>query len=371
MMPSPSAAYGGKGPLILGVTWAEMSLAFILIILRAKTASVCPQGQLSSGIFGLRWDFVWVILAFTLALAAQCTMTVSTHYGLGNHQNLLSYDNIVKTNLWSWIAQVIAIIDLVIARIAVIAFLISIQNRTMSKSRYILYGVGGIQALINFIEIILIFKQCTPTEKLWDIDLPGRCDMIDICSKVGFVQGSIGAASDFFLAAYPVYIIGRLQLMKLSTKIGLCLLMGGGLIAGIAGINKTIAIASITNVEDLTYAIYQLNTWVLTEMWFILIFGSIPVLRPFFVRFTQDIKSATGYSSKNRSNTGGYSDGSRNKRESWVQLSEQPSGTWAAQNSAHTDAIHDAEHALRGETPTNTGHHILVTKDTSVISERC
>lgn len=118
-------------------------------------------------------------------------MTVSARYGLGNHQDLLTYDNIVKTNLWSWIAQVLAIIDLVIARIAVIAFLMTIQNRTKSKSKYLLYSVGAIQALINFIEIILIFKQCTPTEKLWDINLPGTCDMIDICSKVGFVQGSM------------------------------------------------------------------------------------------------------------------------------------------------------------------------------------
>lgn len=39
----------------------------------------------------------------------------------------------------------------------------------------------------------------------------------------------IGAAADFFLAAYPIYIIGRLQMMKLSTKVGLCLIMGGGL----------------------------------------------------------------------------------------------------------------------------------------------
>ncbi|CEO60460.1 hypothetical protein PMG11_05087 [Penicillium brasilianum] len=369
MTQSPSVSYGGKGPLILGVTWAEMSLAFILFILRAKTASVYPQGQLSSGVFGLRWDFVWVILAFTVAFSAQVTMTVSARYGLGNHQDLLAYDNIVKTNLWSWIAQVLAIIDLVIARIAVIAFLMTIQNRTMSKSKYLLYSVGGIQALINFIEIVLIFKQCTPTAKLWDINLPGKCEMIEICSKVGFVQGSIGAAADFFLAAYPVYIIGRLQLMKLSTKIGLCLIMGGGLIAGIAGINKTIAIASITHVEDLTYAIYQLNTWVLTEMWFIIIFGSIPVLRPFFVRFTQDIKSVTGYSSKNRSNTGGYSDGSNNKRESWVQLSEQLPGTWASQSSAYADATYDTECAIDDDSPSNKARQILVTKDTSVVSE--
>lgn len=129
------------------------------------------------------------------------------------------------------------------------------------------------------------------------------------------IRTAVGAVADIFLAFYPVYIIGRLQQMRLSLKVGLCLLMSGGIVyvstmllhftilylhrrvantsrsyrAGVAGINKTIA---ITEATDQTYAIAQLNIWVLTEMWFILIFGSIPVLRPFFVRFSQSIKSA-------------------------------------------------------------------------------
>ncbi|KAJ5594910.1 uncharacterized protein N7459_001118 [Penicillium hispanicum] len=368
MADPPDVAYGGRGPLVLGITWAEMGLALVLIILRAKTASVCPTHHLSSGVFGLRWDFIWVLVAFSVALAAQSFMTVSARYGLGNHQDLLSYENIVKTNLWSWIGQVIAVFDLVLARIAVIAFLLSIQSGTVTKTRYLLYFVGSIQAVINVIEIGLIFKQCTPTSKLWDTNLPGTCNMVVVCSQVGFAQGSIGAASDFFLAAYPVYIIGRLQTMKLSTKVGLCLIMGGGLIAGIAGINKTIAIASITHEEDLTYAIYRLNTWVLTEMWFIIIFGSIPVLRPFFVRFTQDIKSATGYSSRSRSNTGYLSD-SRKQRESWMQLSDRPSGPWN-HGSASTQVSRDSEYDQRAGATTIGGKQIMVTRNTTVVSER-
>lgn len=59
-----SPAYGGRGPLLLGVSWAEAAVALILIALRAKTASLCPPGHLlSTGIFGLRWDFCWVIFA--------------------------------------------------------------------------------------------------------------------------------------------------------------------------------------------------------------------------------------------------------------------------------------------------------------------
>lgn len=117
-------------------------------------------------------------------------MTVSVWYGLGTHQNLLSPYNIVQTNLWSWIAQVTAIFDLVIARIAVIAFLSSIQSGTRSKSRYLLYAVGATQAIINVIEVGLIFRQCSPTAKLWDAAIPGTCDGIVLCSQVGYAQGS-------------------------------------------------------------------------------------------------------------------------------------------------------------------------------------
>lgn len=117
-------------------------------------------------------------------------MTVSVHYGLGTHEDLLSYHEIVQTNLWSWVAQAIAMVCMVIARIAVITVLVSLQHRTGSKSKYLLYGVGALQFSINITEIGLIFGQCTPVEKLWDQKIQGACDGIIICSQVGFAQGS-------------------------------------------------------------------------------------------------------------------------------------------------------------------------------------
>ncbi|PLB49693.1 hypothetical protein P170DRAFT_510197 [Aspergillus steynii IBT 23096] len=325
--------YGGRGPLLLGVTWAEAALTLVLFALRAKTASICPPESMSSGIFGLRWDFVWAVFALMIALAAQCTMTVSVKYGLGMHQGLLSDADIVQTNLWSWIAQAIGIVDLAAARCAVIAFLLALQTRTHRKGRWVLFFVGGLQGAINIAEIGVIFHQCNPPRKLWDMSVPGTCDLIDVCLHIGYFQGAVGAAADIFLAFYPVYIIGRLQQMRLGLKIGLCLLMSGGIVAGVAGINKTIAIANITEATDQTYAIAQLNIWVLTEMWFILIFGSIPVLRPFFVRFSQSIKSAA-YSSRNRSDLQ-PDPGSHN--DAWMYLHDRPQLSWASQGSGRGD----------------------------------
>ncbi|KAF7586329.1 hypothetical protein BBP40_009057 [Aspergillus hancockii] len=267
-------------------------------------------------------------------------MTVSVLYGLGTHQPLLSPYNIVQTNFWSWMAQIVAILCLVIARTAVIAFLLSLQGRTSVTGRNVLYVVGALQGLVNVVEVALILKQCDPVGRLWDPNIPGTCDMVVVCSQVGFLQGSIGAAADLFLAFYPIYIIGRLQQMKLSTKITDIETTPR---AGIAGINKTIAIASITH-TDLTYGIYKLNTWVLTEMWFIIIFGSIPVLRPFFVRFTHDIKTAAGNGrSRSQTNPLDYMNGSRPQHESWIQLDERSNSTSVTHIATHAKRSHDGQ----------------------------
>ena len=155
-------------------------------------------------------------------------MTVSVAYGLGNHESVLLPSNIVKTNLWSWIAQILAILTLVVARFAVISFLLALSDRTHRQSRWVLYLVGGLQGIINIVEVVLILQQCQPIQKLWDPTITGTCDLIEICSKVGFLQGSIGAFADLLLAFYPIYIIGPLK-QKWKVKLSLCLIMGGGL----------------------------------------------------------------------------------------------------------------------------------------------
>ena len=57
-----ATALGAKGPLVLGITWTETALALVMVALRAKTASF-SEGNMSSGMFGLRWDCIWVVFA--------------------------------------------------------------------------------------------------------------------------------------------------------------------------------------------------------------------------------------------------------------------------------------------------------------------
>lgn len=106
-------------------------------------------------------------------------------------------------------------------------------------------------------------------------------------------------------------------------------------------------------------------------MWFIIIFGSIPTLRLFFIKFTQDLKSATGFSSRSsgkQSNGQGYMS-DREPRQSWVELSDRPPGSWNPHATAITSATHDSEEAQRREEAEPNDQQILVTKDTVVSEE--
>ena len=124
-----------------------------------------------------------------MAMCAEAFITASVLYGIGNHEAVLSLPDLVTCNLWSWIGQIVAIMALVFARIAAIVFFLSIQGPTHRKLRQAVYAVVALQGLVNTIEVVLILKQCTPTQKLWNPAIPGTCNLIKICSQVGYLQG--------------------------------------------------------------------------------------------------------------------------------------------------------------------------------------
>ena len=118
--------------------------------------------------------------------------------------------------------------------------------------------------------------------------------------------------------------------------------------SGIAGLNKTVAITQNTQLID-SGTTSKVNLWALTEMWFIIIFGSIPVLRACFVRFTQDIKKTAARSS-------GSSPDPSDPDVSWNELHNRSQRVWVTRGSTHA-------------TESCPVQQILVTTDTSVVRE--
>lgn len=258
----------------MGITWAEAALATIAVALRAYSAARLVKKA--------DWDLFWVIVAWVVSMVGQCMLSVSVAYGSGNHITDLTMNDIIVSTKWSWFGQICIIFSIGFGKIAVIALLLRVQGPTHVKKSWILHAVWITNTILNISQTTLILLGCKPVEKVWNNFLPGNCSFRTTTSKVGYFQGSWAAASDVVLATYPFFIFWTLNL-SWKRKLALCSLMGGGYIAAIAGIMKTIYIKLITTTEDVTYAIHPLLIWAFTECWLIIILGSIPQLRVVFV----------------------------------------------------------------------------------------
>ncbi|KAL9585096.1 MAG: hypothetical protein Q9212_001722 [Teloschistes hypoglaucus] len=230
-------------------------------------------------------------------MVAQIMITVSTLSGLGNHIGLLWVPQLVKALRWSWIGQIIAVQAIGFGKIAVIAFLLRIQERNskLKKLAWFLYFIAVSNVIINIDQMILILLQCSPSRKLWNPSVPGTCYHIRRTNNVGYFQGSWAAASDLALAVYPVVVFWSLKI-GMRVKIGLCFLMAGGFVAAAAGIVKTVYIKLISVEADPTYAISTLVIWAYTENWLVLILGSLPPLRSLFMRLFDQVSTSASRS---------------------------------------------------------------------------
>ncbi|KAG8156367.1 hypothetical protein KVR01_013819 [Diaporthe batatas] len=190
--------------------------------------------------------------------------------------------------------MVSAIIGIVIGKLAIIAFLDQIRGRHKGRP-WFLWFIGASNIVVNITVVITIFLQCSPVEKIWDERVPGQCNVRASNLKYAYFQGSYSAVSDAALAIYPIYLIWGLQ-VTMRMKIGLCFLLGFGLVAAACSALKT---AELTNLQradeegDITYFIARLSTTTIIEAWIVLIGGCIPPCRPLLKTLQAKIRGIT------------------------------------------------------------------------------
>ena len=104
--------------------------------------------------------------------------------------------------------------------------------------------------LSNVVLTVIWIVQCQPLHAAWDKDIPGTClhrgglegiilaqarrsllfiHAVDAITNTDGITAVISCISDFAFASYPILILWRVQL-KFKTKVGLCCLMGLGVL---------------------------------------------------------------------------------------------------------------------------------------------
>ena len=112
-----------------------------------------------------------------LVIVSQVFTQISVHYGMGTHINALTPNGIVLALKYCWIAQPFQLLALAFGKIAAVTYLATIHGpRNANIKLAFLWTVGLVQLCSCFVILGFIYLQCSPMQKLWNIEIPGTCD---------------------------------------------------------------------------------------------------------------------------------------------------------------------------------------------------
>lgn len=91
----------------------------------------------------------------------------------------------------------------------------------------------------------------------------------------------LSVVSDLICAAFPIIVLRNLQ-VKMSTKVGLCILMGLGVITAACCTVRT-ALSGVLTDYDITWGIVANVGWRLPEVNIGIVCANAPILRPLYL----------------------------------------------------------------------------------------
>ena len=140
-------------------------------------------------------------------------------------------------------------------------------------------------------QLVKTIYRCNPPEAAWNPAVVGDChSQHGWSTHTSYLVGVWNIVSDFILAFYPVTMFSKLQ-MAFRVKVGLCVLMGLGIVAAVCGIMRTVLIPLAYSSNDPTYDSGPEVIWVWTEMWLVLIVSCVPPLWPLLRKCFRALRS--------------------------------------------------------------------------------
>jgi hypothetical protein len=272
------------GPLIMGATWAEAILATIAVAFRAYCAIRIVRK--------VEWDLFWVVFAWCATFASEIFLTISVGCGYGRRTADLSEAEYRRSGLYIWLGQLVSAIGAIIARIAIIAMLLRVQGEMSPKTKWTLHVVAWLNVVVGTLQVAMIIKICP-----LGLSIAGGCDygLAHSALVIGYVQAGLAVFSDLFLASYAVIVFRKMKVSP-RRKLAMSFLMGGGYVVAVAAIMRLVSLRQLRLSTDSMYHAYPLIIWTYTEVWLILILGSLPRLHSLFLILKHKFKARNGSS---------------------------------------------------------------------------
>ncbi|PMD64179.1 uncharacterized protein K444DRAFT_482016, partial [Hyaloscypha bicolor E] len=258
------------GPSAVIAGWVEASIAVIVVIARTYTQAKVV-GRMGAE------DYL-MILSLIIAMLNTSLITHAVSWGIGRHIYYLTPEETVNAIKFEFIAQTPGIVAPTLARISFAIYLLKFVG-TSKFRRWILWSVVWSQAIVNIIQLVLIFAQCEHFAALWDPSVGGKCWSRKVQVYSGYFLGALNCIHDLILTFLPLVILKDLNITR-RVKVILGVLMGMSIFAFAASIVKTIELGNLGKVSDFTYFTVSFIIWFTIENYVVIIAASIPSLRP-------------------------------------------------------------------------------------------
>ncbi|KAH7108668.1 hypothetical protein B0J11DRAFT_242407 [Dendryphion nanum] len=274
------------GPLLDGVMWTQVFIAFAFITARMYTRRFI--------IHSVGWDDIIMVINLITFVGYVICISVGVSYGVGRKYATVPAADYSKAIMWEAIGQGICIMGIAASKGSVAIFLLRIVIRKWHVA--LLWFCIVSTTLLCAITTILLFVQCRPTAFLWDRTIVGGVCWLNF-TAVGLTMGAWSAAMDFVLAILPWHIIMGLN-MKRKEKLTVAFGLSLGILAGVCSVVRTYELQTLSSLDEYVYDTVPMLLWSSTEVLATIVCACIPVLRPLYVKI---VYGSRGDSSGGRS----------------------------------------------------------------------
>ncbi|KAK8070077.1 hypothetical protein PG994_006693 [Apiospora phragmitis] len=258
------------------------------------------------------WDDFFIFLSMALSIIASAFVSYSVTLGFGRHTIAVAMEpdgpeRLVSTAMWQQLGYSFNIGAFSFPNISIAILVVRLLDPWPARARA-LYAMVIVQVVLALISVIIVFKQCTPTEKVWNKQLPGSCWSPDVLNDFSYFLSAYTTLTDIVLAIVPITTFWKLQ-MRTNTKVGVCIMMGLTLLSAIVTVVKATYLSLFNDQTDPLFDVVPLVIWGLIEQNVVIVAACIPTLRPFFHKVWNGEKSSGASGSNGLS--GGTSGGSK------------------------------------------------------------
>ncbi|KFY08520.1 hypothetical protein V492_06157 [Pseudogymnoascus sp. VKM F-4246] len=254
-----SSAGSGSLPSDENMGTVLLVLTSVLIFFTITTTILRLWARYMRGLVG--WDDYTIGVCCLLAIGRTIIQIVSVYHGNGRHRPYISDDDYIYVNFLTWMTQIFLFLNIGLLKCSICILILRIKDTPVLS--WCLYGMMTGLVLTNIECVIVLLAECSPVEKYWLPDAPGKCWDTKVRIYSIYLQVGYSVITDLACTLLPIVVLWKVQ-MRRPLKLAVCGLMSLGLIATVTAIVRASSLGTTTT--DLSFDYCVAAIWGNTEL---------------------------------------------------------------------------------------------------------